>query len=149
MIAARQLFLLAVLAIVACSSADKAGVAVKADEEPAVVAPIAGSELKSVTLSARAAERLGIASQLVSEVPASGGHPAARAIPLAAIVYDTRGDAWVFAVTPPRTYLRRALKVARVQGDLAVLESGPDAGTAVVTVGAAELFGAEVGVGVG
>jgi hypothetical protein len=34
-----------------------------------------------------------------------------------------------------------------VRGDIAILESGPEVGTAVVVVGVAELFGAETGLG--
>ena len=34
-----------------------------------------------------------------------------------------------------------------IDGDLAVLSHGPPSGTEVVTVGAAELFGAEFGIG--
>jgi hypothetical protein len=134
-------------AIAACTSSNQTSGAVKADEEPAKVAKIEGTNLKSVTLSARAAERLGIVTQPVREVPAANGVPAARSIPLAAVIYDTHGDAWAYAVSQPLTFVRRAVKVARVQGDIAILESGPEVGTAVVVVGVAELFGAETGLG--
>ena len=35
----------------------------------------------------------------------------------------------------------------QIEGDLAVLSDGPASGTAIVVVGAAELFGAETGIG--
>ena len=44
-------------------------------------------------------------------------------------------------------FVRRRVELARVVEDLAVLRRGPPAGTSVVTVGAAELFGTEFGVG--
>ena len=136
-----------VLAIAACSPSNQTAGNVKSDEDPAKVATVQGTNLKSVTLSARAAERLGIVTQPVREVPAANGLPAARSIPLAAVTYDTHGDAWAYAVTQPLTFVRRAVKVARVQGDIAILESGPEVGTAVVVVGVAELFGVEIGLG--
>jgi hypothetical protein len=65
---------------------------------------------------------------------------------MAALVYDDSGDIWVYTVTRPLTYMRQRVAVARIEGDLAVLESGPAPGTAVVTVGVAELLGSEYGV---
>jgi hypothetical protein len=138
---------LMMFAIAACTSSNQTSGAVKEDEAPAKVAKIEGTNLKSVTLSARAAERLGIVTQPVREVPAANGLSAARSIPLAAVLYDTHGDAWAYAVTQPLTFVRRAVRVARVEGGIAILESGPEVGTAVVVVGVAELFGAETGLG--
>ena len=54
---------------------------------------------------------------------------------------------WTFASPAPLTFVRERIGVDYVRGDLAVLFSGPPAGTRVVTVGAAELLGAELGVG--
>jgi hypothetical protein len=45
--------------------------------------------------------------------------------------------------------VRQRVGVARIDGDLAILGSGPAPGTAVVTVGVAELLGTELGVGGG
>ena len=41
--------------------------------------------------------------------------------------------------------VRRRVQVSRVAGDQAVLATGPAVGSKIVTVGAAELFGTEVG----
>jgi hypothetical protein len=49
-------------------------------------------------------------------------------------------------VTRALTYERQAVGIARIDGDTAVLRSGPAPGTRVVTVGAQELLGAELGV---
>ena len=44
-------------------------------------------------------------------------------------------------------YLREPIEIDRIDGDNAVLTTGPEAGTPVVTVGASELWGFEHGVG--
>jgi len=62
-----------------------------------------------------------------------------------AVVFDIHGGAWVYEKTADRTYTRRRVVVRYVTEGVAVLESGPAAGTKVVTAGAAELFGAETG----
>jgi hypothetical protein len=117
------------------------------DDDPARVAAVAGSDVKTVTLSARAAERLGIKTEPARDVAMPAGAPPATAVPLAALIYDKNGDIWVYTAKQPRTFVRQRVRVARIEGDLAILDSGPAAGTAVVTVGAAELLGSELGVG--
>jgi hypothetical protein len=57
------------------------------------------------------------------------------------------GQAFVYVVTAPLTYERQPVAVDYVAAELAVLTSGPPAGTLVVTVGADEVLGAELGVG--
>jgi len=44
-------------------------------------------------------------------------------------------------------FVRTQVRVDRIDGDVALLLDGPPSGTSVVTVGLAELFGAETGVG--
>ena len=44
-------------------------------------------------------------------------------------------------------FVRRQIDVDYIEGDTAVLLTGPDAETIVVTVGAAELYGVETGIG--
>src|SRR5205823_3010048 len=56
-----------------------------------------------------------------------------------AVVFDIHGGAWVYEKTADRTYTRRRVVVRYVTEGVAVLESGPAAGTKVVTAGAAEL----------
>jgi hypothetical protein len=57
------------------------------------------------------------------------------------------GAAWVYTAPEPLVYVRHPIVVDYVEGDRAVLSKGPPPGTAVVTVGVAELYGIEVGVG--
>jgi multidrug efflux pump subunit AcrA (membrane-fusion protein) len=68
-------------------------------------------------------------------------------VPYSAVIYDPRGDAWVYTSPEPLVYVRHRIKVDYIEGDLAVLADGPSPGTAVVTAGAAQLFGAEYKVG--
>ena len=68
-------------------------------------------------------------------------------IPLAAVIYDPQGRSWTYTIAAPRTFVRRAIVIDRIDGDEAFLRSGPPVGTPVVTVGAPELLGAEYGVG--
>jgi hypothetical protein len=68
-------------------------------------------------------------------------------VPAAALLYDVDGDTWVYTNPEGRAYVRAEVKVVAIKADLATLSAGPPAGTAVVTVGVAEVFGAEIGVG--
>jgi hypothetical protein len=47
----------------------------------------------------------------------------------------------------PLTYVREPITVDYIEGDMVVLVDGPAAGTEVVTVGVAELYGADTGIG--
>ena len=136
------------LALTGCA---QPGAAVETRDRPAQVVPIKGTDLNRVVLTPEAAKRLGIKTEPVQEVPApasGSGEPAARsiAIPTGAVVYDKNGGTWAYTVIEPLTYVRQRIVSARIDGNLAILQSGPPAGTQVVTVGAAELLGAEYGV---
>lgn len=72
---------------------------------------------------------------------------AARVVPWSAVLYDVDGGAWVYEATAPHVFVRRRVQVRRVEGDLAVLAGGPGTGAEVVSQGAAELFGTELGNG--
>ena len=62
------------------------------------------------------------------------------------MLYDAEGETFTYTSPSRLTFVRRPIDVARIAGAVALLEAGPPAGTAVVTVGAAELFGTEYGV---
>jgi len=68
-------------------------------------------------------------------------------VPTTAVLYDIHGGAWVYQQIEPRVYARRRISVEYVDGDRAILVTGPEPGSQVVTDGAAELFGTEFGVG--
>lgn len=144
--------LLAVLPVAACHRT----VADAAHHNPAAtVEAVEGSELSRVLLSARAAERLGIETAAVRDtqitfVPASlssAGKAQWRAIPYSAVLYDPNGDTWTYTSPDSLVFVRHPISVEYIEGDVAVLSSGPPGGTTIVTVGAAELLGTEFGVG--
>ena len=104
--------------------------------KPVQVVPVKGTTVSRVVLTEQAARRIGLQT-----APAQSG-----SVPLAAVVYDRDGSTWVYAAVARLTYERERVTVARVAGDTAMLQAGPPAGTAVVTVGTAELLGSEYGV---
>jgi hypothetical protein len=113
--------------------------------EPAKVEHVEGSEVSRLTLTAKAAERLGIQTKPVLTGRVAGKQRSV--IPYSAVLYDANGDTWVYVTSEPLTYVRERIAVDFIQRSQAVLTDGPAPGTAVVTVGAAELHGTETGVG--
>jgi len=114
---------------------------------PVVIEEQADSGLSRLTLSPRAAERLGIETVEVVEELVDGA--SRLLIPYAAIVYDADGATWAYTNPEALVFVRAPITVERIDGDLAVLANGPPAGMLVVTVGVPELYGAEHGVGGG
>jgi hypothetical protein len=137
------LLLLAAALAIAVSACSRGQVAEEeAGYRDATVEPVKGTDLSRVTLSQQAADRLGI--QTVQVRAGTSGH---TVIPYAAVLYDETGDTWTFTSPRPLTYLRQHIRIDLIQGEQAILLEGPPVGTAVVTVGAAELLGTELGVG--
>lgn len=68
---------------------------------------------------------------------------AGRSVPRASVVYDASGSAWVYVCAGEDAYQRARIDPLRVAGERVVFERGPDTGTCVVSVGAAEIFGSE------
>ncbi len=117
--------------------------ATSAPKEEAIHLEEQDSGLKQLTLSAKAAERLGLETAPVA------GSGSALSVPYAAVIYDAQGDTWSYVNTEPLVFLRAQITVEEIDGNTAVLSAGPEVGTPVVTTGAAELYGAEIGVGGG
>jgi hypothetical protein len=69
-----------------------------------------------------------------------------KVVPYEAVLYGVHGETWVYSNPEPLVYVRQPIVIDFIEGDLAFLSEGPEVGTAVVTVGAAELFGTETGV---
>jgi len=70
-----------------------------------------------------------------------------KIIPYAALIYDADGGTWVYTKEPNAlAFVRYAVTVDFIEGDMVVLTEGPPAGTEIVTVGGQELFGTETGV---
>ncbi|HKQ56856.1 MAG TPA: hypothetical protein VJY35_03220 [Candidatus Eisenbacteria bacterium] len=112
---------------------------------PAKLEDTAEKGISRVILEARAAERIGLRTAQVREeqVRVGGDLVTRKVVPYGAIMYDTKGETWTFTNPSPLTFVRHRIVVEDVQGDQVILAEGPAAGTAVVTVGAAELMGAE------
>jgi hypothetical protein len=100
-----------------------------------------GFGLSQITLPARAAQRLDIKTGEIGNGPSG-----MRTAPFSSIIYDLDGDAYVYKVSAPLTYVREAVVIEMIKLDYAYLKEGPPVGTQVVTVGVPELYGTEVGV---
>ena len=131
------LLLTSAFALVACHQKAAAPAKIK----PATVEKVEGSDLARVTLTERAAQRLDIHTAAVREVNRR------MVVPYASVLYDAKGETWVYTSPEPLKYRRAAIRVDYIEGDQAVLTSGPPVGTQVVTVGGQELFGAEFEIG--
>jgi hypothetical protein len=116
-----------------------------ATSEPATVEHVAGSDVSRLTLTAQAVDRLGIETAPVRRATVEGR--ARTVVPYGAVLYDATGATWVYVTREPRSYLRERITVDDIEDGRAVLTDGPPVGTAVVSVGAAELYGTEFGVG--
>jgi hypothetical protein len=110
-----------------------------------------GTGVKRLTLTQQAADRLAIQTVTVREskvtLPRGGKSATRKVIPYAAVLYDVNGDTWVYTMPEPLTFVRHRVAIDYIEGDRAVLSDGPPSGTAIVTVGGAELYGTEFGVG--
>jgi hypothetical protein len=107
------------------------------DNEPFTLEPIKGTDIQRVRLSAVVAGKVDVQT---GKVRASGKE---RAIPHAAVIYNPEGQAFVYTVPEPLTYVRAPIAVRLTVDERAILSQGPPAGTTVVTVGAAELLATE------
>jgi hypothetical protein len=143
-----RILLLVGLALIGLMAAGCGGTPVDAANEPAVtVEAIEGTDLKRITLSEAATGRLGVETAPVAEEQVEGARP--LVIPYSAVIYDAQGSAWVYVNTEGRAFQRHAIVVDRITGDRALLLEGPSIGALVATVGVAELWGVETGVGGG
>ena len=131
--------LLASMHLVGCG--EKAVPVAEEDHKPARVEHLRGPEPARITLTSRAVMRLGIQTAPARDEVVDG---AARVVvPYSAVLYDTGGGTWLYTNPAPGVYVRRQVKVDRIREGQALLLEGPKAGTAVVVIGAAELFGSE------
>lgn len=115
---------------------------VSAHSKPAHVEAIAGSSLKKVTLTPRAAERLGVQ---IDEVRADMS--GRLIVPYTAVLYDLTGGAWVYVHSDPMAFVRQAVKIDTIKGNNVYLSDGPSIGTKVLAAAVPQVFGTEAGVG--
>jgi hypothetical protein len=120
------------------------GVAVTA--QPSKLPPAADPRRNTVALHyvlAGDAKGFGNGHRVRVELPLKESLPARKAVPYSSVIYDTKGQAWVYTSPAPLTYLRQKIGVERIEGDVALLSEGPANGVNVVTTGAMMLYGAE------
>jgi len=141
----RNRWMIVVLILAALLLAACAQTPAKASKvEPAKVEPIEGSDFKRVTLTEKAAQRLDVQTAPVRNEEVDGAQR--LVVPYAAVLYGLQGETWAYTNPEPLVFVRYPIDVDHIEGDLAILLEGPPVGTAVVTLGGAELYGAEVGV---
>jgi hypothetical protein len=105
---------------------------------PATLGPADAAGVKTVTFTDDAAQRVQLQT---SPVVADGR---GVAVDYAALIYDKKGQSWVYTVPQPLTYVRTKVTVDRIEGNRVTLAEGPPPGAQVVTTGAAEVYGAEL-----
>jgi ABC-type oligopeptide transport system substrate-binding subunit len=107
--------------------------------EPSTLEPVKGNDdVQRVTFTAEGARRVDLQTAAVRR---SGKR---MVVPYAALIYDPEGKTYVYTSPKPLEYLREEVKVDRIEGDRVLVSRGPPAGTEVVTVGAAEVYGTEL-----
>ena len=125
------------------ASWDDPGLLAKPADAPPSANPAASSvdlffELENKDHRFRLGERVGVNVALKTA-------DESLVVPWAGVLIDINGGTWVYENTADHVFVRRRVQVRRVAGELAVLASGPAVGSKIVTDGAAELFGTEVG----
>jgi hypothetical protein len=121
--------------------------ATKHAEHPAEVKKIEGTELSRLTLSEKAMQRLDLKTDRVREQQVSRSASPRKVVPYGSLIYDPQGRTWIYTSPETRTFVRHKVDVDYIEKDIAILKAGPPAGTVVVSVGVAELYGAEFKVG--
>ncbi len=86
-------------------------------------------------------------SRVLVELTLAGSGAERQVVPFSSVIYAPSGDTWVYINPEPFEYVRHPITIDYIDGDIAVLSAGPPTDTAIVAVGAAELFGLEAGIG--
>ena len=105
--------------------------------DPAKLEQIKGTDLHRVAIDAEGVERAGIQTTPIRQ------NGQGTVMPYSAVVYDAEGHTYAYTSPEPRTYVRQKIVIDDVVGDSVMLFDGPPAGTEVVTVGAALVYGSE------
>ena len=101
--------------------------------------------INRLKLTEKAAQRLNIQTAPVREELVDGAQR--KIIPYAAVLYDLQGKTWAYTSPETLTFVRQAITIDHIDGDRVILADGPPAGTAIVTLGVAELYGTDTGIG--
>lgn len=85
--------------------------------------------------------------QVLLRVANPVGGDQAKIVPYSSVIYDVAGNSWLYTNPEPLVFIRQKIVIERILGSLVVLSAGPEAGTRIVSVGAAELMGVEQNIG--
>lgn len=105
---------------------------------PSEIHEVDGLGSKQVTFTEDAAARVDLATATALEMDGR------TVVPYAALIYDGQGVPWVYTSSAPLTFVRTEVAVDRIEDGQVVLASGLRPGAEVVTVGATEVYGAEL-----
>ncbi len=105
--------------------------------EPAELEPIKGTDVSRVVVDPEGVERAGIQTAPIRQ------NGQGTVMPYDAVIYDAEGHTYAYTSPEPRTFVRQKIIIDQVDGDMVMLSDGPPAGTEVVTVGAAFVYGTE------
>ncbi|MDQ3653790.1 MAG: hypothetical protein M3457_01750 [Chloroflexota bacterium] len=105
--------------------------------DPAKLEPIKGTDVNRVKVDPEGVERAGIQTAPIRQ------NGQGTVMPHSAVIFDAEGDTYTYTSPEPRTYVRQKIVIDHVDGNSVMLSDGPPAGTEVVTVGAAMVYGSE------
>jgi hypothetical protein len=105
--------------------------------DPAELEPIKGTDVHRVVIDAEGVERAGIQTAPIRQ------NGQGTVMPHSAVIFDADGETFTYTSPEPRTYVRQKIVIDHVDGDNVMLSDGPPAGTEVVSVGAALVYGSE------
>jgi hypothetical protein len=127
----------AALSLSACKEVEEESAA---GYEPAKIEPIKGKseDFQRVTFTKEGASRVDLKTDRVTR---GGSH---KVIPYEALIYNDEAKTFVYTTSKPLQFERVPITVDRITDDRVLLSKGPAVGTKVVTVGATEVYGAEL-----
>jgi hypothetical protein len=139
---ARGLAPLLLAAVVGATSTSCAEVVEEAGDvhHPAVVTEGTGGDAALIAFDEVAADRVHLRTATVRRTPAG------PVVPYESLIYTPDGKTWVYVADGPLRFRREEVRVDRIMGDRVWLRKAPTVGTEVVTTGAAEVYGAELGI---
>jgi len=131
------LFVIGAMFLSACKEVEEDSAA---GYEPTKLEPIKGKseDFQRVIFTKEGAARTDVQTGSVTR---SGGH---KVIPYEALIYNDEAKTFVYTSTKPLSYERVPVTVDRIEGDRVLLSKGPALDSKVVTVGASEVYGAEL-----
>ena len=107
------------------------------------VEAVAGAKAQYYQVAGTAGHGLTPGQDVHIRVAQPGSGAPQKVIPYSAVFYDAHGNTWAYTNPEPLVFVRQPIDVEHIEGDVAVLKEGSTVDGAVVTAGAAELWGIE------